>query len=378
MSEEERKFLLGNKFGCTNSYSGESSTKYAVTNQHCQVNVSFWKRRQHKKLLHKYNEHQERLQSLYRHDEQLFTNFSDGNVMKATNDEQQRKRNINSVLAGITFATNIILLFANGVASVLSGSLSIISTFLDSAVDCISGVLIYISTWAINNTDTFNYPRGRARLELIIVLICSVIMGVANIMMIIQSVESIINKSIYPNANATTICILVAACVVKILLMIFCYKHGTPGSRALAMDQRNDVITGAVALISAFIGDKYWHYADPIGAICVCTFVASSWFCNAVNNIPMLVGKRGDQENLSRIIRICVQHDEHIKCLDHVMVYHTGSLATVEVHIVLDDDLPLKITHDIIESLTKKISVLPFVERAFVHGDYRCDGDWAE
>lgn len=63
-------------------------------------------------------------------------------------------------------------------------------------MDCISGVLIYISTWAINNTDTFNYPRGRARLELIIVLICSVIMGVANIMMIIQSVESIINKNV--------------------------------------------------------------------------------------------------------------------------------------------------------------------------------------
>lgn len=46
--------------------------------------------------------------------------------MKVANDEEQRKRNINSILARITFATNIILLFANGVASVLSGSLSII------------------------------------------------------------------------------------------------------------------------------------------------------------------------------------------------------------------------------------------------------------
>ncbi|KAK6110753.1 Cation efflux family protein [Brugia pahangi] len=377
MSEEERKTLLGNEYGNTNSYSQEFPTKYTVTNQSYQVNVSFWKKRQHKKLLRKYNEHQQRLQLLYLHDEQLFTHFLHGNAT-ATNNEEQRKRNINSLLAGITFATNVILLFANGIASVLSGSLSIISTFLDSAVDCISGVLIYISTWAINNTDTFNYPRGRARLELIIVLICSVIMGVANIMMIIQSVESIVNKSIYPNASVPTICILVIACAIKVLLMIFCYRHGTPGSRTLAMDQRNDIITSAVALISAFIGDKYWLYADPIGAICVCTFVACSWFFNAADNIPMLVGKRGDQENLSRIIRICVEHDEHIKCLDHVMVYHTGSLATVEVHIVLDDDLPLKITHDIIESLTKKISVLPFVERAFVHGDYRCDGDWAE
>lgn len=35
------------------------------------------------------------------------------------------------------------------------------------------------------------------------------------------------------------------------------------------MDQRNDIITSVVALTSAFIGDKYWIYADPIGAICV-------------------------------------------------------------------------------------------------------------
>ncbi|VDK31094.1 unnamed protein product [Gongylonema pulchrum] len=170
---------------------------------------------------------------------------------------------------------------------------------------------------------------------------------------------------------------MLGGCTVKASLMIFCYRHGTPGSRVLAMDQRNDILTSAVALLGAYIGDNFWIYADPIGAICVCTFVATSWFYNAANNIPMLIGRRSDQENLSRIIRICVEHDDHIKCLDHVMVYHTGSLATVEVHIVLDDHLPLKITHDIIESLTMRISALPFVERVFVHGDYVCDGDWA-
>ncbi|VDN40794.1 unnamed protein product [Gongylonema pulchrum] len=133
---------------------------------------------------------------MYQRDDALYLNVSHADAAKAITKATDRKRNIDSILAKITFATNFVLLIANGAASVLSGSLSVISTFLDSVVDCVSGVLIYISTWAISNTDTFNYPRGRARLELIVAIICSVIMGVANIMMIVQSVESIINKSV--------------------------------------------------------------------------------------------------------------------------------------------------------------------------------------
>lgn len=67
---------------------------------------------------------------------------------------------------------------------------------MDSAVDSVSGVLIYLSTRAIRNTNTIMYPRGRTRLELIVVLICSIIMGVANVMMIIQAVESVFNKTV--------------------------------------------------------------------------------------------------------------------------------------------------------------------------------------
>lgn len=57
------------------------------------------------------------------------------------------------------------------------------------------------------------------------------------------------------------------------------------------------------------------------------------------------------------------------------MVYHMGEKAIVEIHIVLDEHLPLKITHDITEDLEKKLKLLDFVDRIFVHVDYRCDGN---
>ncbi|KAK6027662.1 hypothetical protein OSTOST_06307 [Ostertagia ostertagi] len=71
------------------------------------------------------------------------------------------------------------------------------------------------------------------------------------------------------------------------------------------------------------------------------------------------------RDHLSRIIKIVIEHDDRIRFIDHVMVYHTGVQATVEVHIVLDENLPLKITHDICHPLEKKLLKLDFVERAF-------------
>jgi divalent metal cation (Fe/Co/Zn/Cd) transporter len=56
------------------------------------------------------------------------------------------------------------------------------------------------------------------------------------------------------------------------------------------------------------------------------------------------------------------------------MVYHLGEKLVVELHVVLDEDLPFKITHDICEALQNKINSLEFVERAFVHVDFCIDG----
>lgn len=62
-------------------------------------------------------------------------------------------------------------------------------------MDITTSVVVFLTIWAINNTNMFNYPRGRQRLEIVAVIVCSVFMGVTNIMMIIQSVEAIINNT---------------------------------------------------------------------------------------------------------------------------------------------------------------------------------------
>uniref|UniRef100_A0A7E4ZV08 ZT_dimer domain-containing protein n=1 Tax=Panagrellus redivivus TaxID=6233 RepID=A0A7E4ZV08_PANRE len=286
----------------------------------------------------------------------------------------EQKAKSDKILAAVIFVVNVVLLLTNLTASILSGSYSVISAFIDSSMDITSGFIIYVSLWAISNTNRFNYPRGRNRLEVIAVIISSVIMAITNIMMILTSVQAIVADNVDPDLNLPTILLLSTGISSKIILMIACYKNGTTISKLLALDQRNDAITNVVAFVGAFVGDHYWKYADPIGAILVCTFIATSWFSNAFEHLPILTGRRAEKEHIGRILNIALTHDDRIKFLDHILVYHIGEKELVELHIVLDENLPLRTTHDIAETLEFKIRGLEFVERVFVHVDYRCDG----
>ena len=67
---------------------------------------------------------------------------------------------------------------------------------------------------------------------------------------------------------------------------------------------------------------------------------------------------------------IAVNHHPDIKYIDTVRAFHFGINFLVEVDIVLDENMPLRIAHDIGESLQKRIECLDEVERCFVHLDY--------
>uniref|UniRef100_A0AC35TJ84 ZT_dimer domain-containing protein n=1 Tax=Rhabditophanes sp. KR3021 TaxID=114890 RepID=A0AC35TJ84_9BILA len=317
----------------------------------------------------------EELQKLYAEDEELRNkqNQEDRLIENAEADQKQNRGD--TILAMIVFCINILILGICLTASIMSGSLSIMATLLDSIMDIASNGIINCSLWAVNHTNQYDYPRGRNKLECLSILICSVIMGVANIMMIVQALEAILNNEIDPKVDLLIILIVLSGSAIKLVLMLVCIKHGSNNSRLLSKDLRNDIITSVLTLIAAYIGTKVWKYADPIGAVIVCACIAINWFRDAISHIPMIVGVSAEQKNISRILNIAINHSKYINKIDFISIYHVGEKSQIELHIVLDKSLPLQLTHHISESLQRHIETLEFVERVFIHCDYRCDQD---
>ena len=53
------------------------------------------------------------------------------------------------------------------------------------------------------------------------------------------------------------------------VLYLICRARKSQSCQVLAIDQRNDCVTNLVALAGAYIGHRWWKYADPIGAFLV-------------------------------------------------------------------------------------------------------------
>lgn len=62
---------------------------------------------------------------------------------------------------------------------------------------------------------------------------------------------------------------------------------------------------------------------------------------------------------LMLLFKICIDHDNRINYIDTVYVYHFGTRFLVEVHIVMDQNMRLKETHDVAETLQNNIESLP-------------------
>ncbi|CAI9781572.1 unnamed protein product [Fraxinus pennsylvanica] len=122
--------------------------------------------------------------------------------------------------------------------------------------------------------------------------------------------------------------IMLTATGVKLVLWIYCRSSRNKIVRAYAKDHYFDVVTNVVGLIATVLGDKFYWWIDPSGAILL-AFTISNWSGTVLENAVTLVGQS----------------------------------ASPEVDIELPEDLPLKEAHAIGESLQIKIEELAEVER---------------
>ncbi|CAK9170712.1 unnamed protein product [Ilex paraguariensis] len=271
--------------------------------------------------------------------------------------------------------TNIILLALKIYATVKSGSLAIAASTLDSLLDLMAGAILWFTHLSMKNVNIYKYPIGKLRVQPVGIIIFAAIMATLGFQVLIQAVEELIQDE--PPGKMTSdqliwlYSIMITATVVKFSLWIYCKNSRNDIVRAYAKDHYFDVVTNVVGLLSAILGDKFYWWIDPAGAIVLAIYTISNWSGTVLENAVSLIGQSAPPEVLQKLTYLVIRHPQ-VKRIDTVRAYTFGVLYFVEVDIELPEELPLKEAHVIGETLQIKIEKLPEVERAFVHIDYEC------
>ncbi|WCJ34048.1 Cation efflux family protein [Euphorbia peplus] len=294
------------------------------------------------------------------------------NEEKENEEQAQEERAMN-----ISNWANIFLLAFKIYATVKSGSLAIAASTLDSLLDLMAGGILWITHLSMKSINIYKYPIGKLRVQPVGIIIFAAVMATLGFQVLIQAVEQLIQnnppeKMTWDNLYWLSI-IMLTATGVKLILWFYCRSSRSEIVRAYAKDHQFDVVTNVIGLIAAVLGDKFYWWIDPFGAILLAVYTISNWSGTVLENAVSLIGRSASPEALQKLTYLVLRHHPRIKRVDTVRAYTFGVLYFVEVDVELPENLPLIEAHAIGESLQIKIEELPEVERAFVHLDYECN-----
>ncbi|XP_057737369.1 metal tolerance protein 9-like [Arachis stenosperma] len=322
------------------------------------------------KKLAEYYKRQERLLKGY----QEVDSFTDLGILPSQMTKEEMKEVERSERAAI-YASNIgnmVLFGAKVYASVESMSLAVIASTLDSLLDLLSGFILWFTSYSMSKPNHHKYPIGKNRMQPVGIVVFASVMATLGLQILFESIRQIITKTQPerdPVKEKWMIGIMVAASLVKLLLMTYCQRFKNEIIRAYAQDHFFDVITNSIGLAAAVLAIKFYWWIDPLGAILIAIYTISNWAKTVMENVWSLIGRTAPPEYIAKLTYLCWNHDKEIKHIDTMRAYRYGSNYFVEVDIVVSEDMSLIQAHDIGESLQEKLEKLPEIERAFVHID---------
>ncbi|KAI0509662.1 cation efflux family-domain-containing protein [Xylaria bambusicola] len=268
-----------------------------------------------------------------------------------------------------SFLVNFGLFIIQVYAAASTGSLS---------VDLVSSFIIWITSRVAAQPNVYKYPVGRTRIETIgIILFCSLLTTVA-VELLIESIRTLAAGGRGSEQLQIIPLVFVGVAIfAKSTLMVYCFFYRRyPSVHVFFIDHRNDILVNSFGLTLSIVGkNRDAWFADPTGAIIIALIILFSWVSNAFEQVWLLVGRSAPADFVSKLIYLAMTHDSRILKVDTCRAYHAGQRYYVEVDIIMHTDTPLRISHDVSQSLQRKFEGLSDVERAFVHVDYECDHD---
>jgi len=318
-----------------------------------------------------------RIESYHRRQNELITALlkpMEEHTEDARVEEEAAKLSV-KIAVWASLITNFSLCVLQLYAAISSLSLSLLATGIDSVFDIGSNVLLLWLHKKANGLDENKWPVGGTRLETIGNIVYGFLMGSVNLVVIVESVRTIVTHKNGDDTNTLHIPSLIAvgaALGAKFLLFLYCLplRNASSQVEVLWEDHRNDLFINGFGLLMSAGGSKLRWFLDPVGALIIAAGVILAWSHTVHRQFELLAGKSAPHDFLQLLIYKATTFSDEIEQVDTVRAYHSGPDYYVEVDVVMRAETPLWRAHDLSQQLQDKIEVLPNVGRAFVHVDH--------
>lgn len=265
----------------------------------------------------------------------------------------------------VGIAGNVFLTVIKVLVGIAAGSVAIVLDALNSLTDAVSSIVTIIGTKIATMRPTRKHPLGYGRVEYITSILISMIILVAGVLSLYESVLRIIHP-VEPDYRIVTLLVLIAAIIVKVVLWwVFVRRGRRINSQPLVasgIDALYDAILTGGTLFAALIC-MIWHIdIDGWVGVVISAFILKAGIDILKDAINPIVGERPNPTLVEDLREEIVAHKEVRGVYDMFLDDFGPEITFAAAHIEVDDDMTASqihpLTRDIAEDIYKKHNVI--------------------
>jgi len=268
-------------------------------------------------------------------------------------------------------ATASILIATKLIAYMYTGSVSILASLVDSLMDAgASLVNLFAVRYALAPPDR-EHRFGHGKAESVAGLAQSMFIAGSGLFLILEAVDRLLHPR--PIAEFDIgLGVMLFSIVATALLISFQHyvvKHTrSTAIRADALHYRTDLLTNAAIIVALLLTQVGWLGFDPIFAIAIAFYIFYGAWEIGNDAFHDLLDRELPKEKRTQIIEIARRHPQ-VKGLHDLRTRMSGRTEFIQMHLELDDQLPLVKAHAIADEVEAQIiAALPSAE-VVIHQD---------
>lgn len=268
-------------------------------------------------------------------------------------------------------ATAITLIAAKLAAALLTGSVSVLASLVDSMMDAAASIINLLAVHYSLQPPDRDHRFGHGKAEPLAGLIQAAFIAGSAVFLILQAVDRLLNPR--PLSDAVVgVGVLVFAIVATAVLLLFQrrvirYTQSTAIS-ADALHYATDLLTNGATIVALGLAMLGWTTMDPLFAIGIALYILYSAGHIGYESIQLLMDRELPAEIHARITEIACQHPK-VRGVHDIRTRRSGQTYFVQMHLMLDDQIPLVEAHRIADDV--EVSILAAFPNAdvLIHED---------
>jgi len=270
-------------------------------------------------------------------------------------------------------ATAMVLIGIKGAAWFMTGSLSLMASLVDSLMDAAASLINLLAVrYSLKSADQ-DHQFGHGKAESLAGLGQACFIGGSAIFLLMHAAERL-NHPQPLQGISVGLWVMAFAMIATLGLLAFqgyvIRQTNSAAIRADALHYQSDLLTNAAAITALFFAASGYPLLDPLGALGIAGYILYSAWRIGREAMQVLMDHELPEETRQRICDIVLAHG-NVLGLHGLRTRQSGQIMLVQLHLDLDQSLPLAEAHRVADEVELAIMAAFPQADVLIHQDPR-------